>query len=67
MITDSAIRTALINEYDYLCHDNFDPDNDLTVEQYTEYVNTLSRQDLIDSCSVDDEYTLEEYVANYTY
>ena len=67
MITDSQIRAALINEYDFLCHEDFDPDNDMTVEQFTEFVNTLNREQLIDECSLDGEYTLEEYVSNHTY
>ena len=67
MITDSAIRTALINEYDFLCHEDFDPDNDMTVAEYTDYVDTLNREQLIDECSIDGEYTLEEYVSDHTY
>ena len=67
MITDSDIRLALINEYDFLCQEDFDPDNDMTVEQFTEFVNTLNREQLIDECSLDGEYTLEEYVSNHTY
>ena len=45
---------ALVAEWEYLCHDDFDPENDQTTEEY--------REDLIDSSCTEENYTLEELV-----
>jgi hypothetical protein len=56
---------ALYREYDYLCHDDFDPDLDATPEEYLEMIKTLSYEDLVLETSTDEEYTLEDFLSTY--
>ncbi len=56
--------SALSHEYDFLCHDSYDPD-DMTSEQYLEYLHTLSNDELITESSTDDTYTLDEYITHW--
>jgi len=56
---------ALYNEYVYLCHDDFDPDEDPTPEEYLEMIKTLSYDELISETSTDEEYTLQEFMETW--
>jgi hypothetical protein len=38
---------ALTKDYADVIADDFDPDNDLTVEQYREWLNTLADEELV--------------------
>ena len=40
--TKDQLIEALHNEYVFLCHDDFDPDEDPTPEEYLEMIKTLS-------------------------
>jgi hypothetical protein len=62
--TDQLIE-ALYNEYSFLCHDDFDPDEDPTPEEYLEMIKTLSYDELISETSTDENFTLEEYMKTY--
>ena len=54
--------SALSHEYDFLCHDGYDPD-DMTSEQYLEYLHTLSNDELIaETCSDDD---IDDYITHW--
>ena len=65
MATREQLIEALCREYEYLCHDDFDPDEDLTPEQYLEMVETLSYDELVSETGTDKEFTLEDYLATY--
>ena len=65
MVTREQLIEALYQEYEYLCHDDFDPDEDLTPEQYLEMVETLSYDELVSETGTDEEYTLEDYLLTY--
>ena len=65
MITDDSIRTALINEYEFLCHEDFNPDEDMTVAEYTAHVATLNRDELIRDACIDEFFSLEEFIESY--
>ena len=56
---------AVYKEYEYLCHDDFDPDVDMTNEEHLEYLNKLSIEDLIIETDTNDEYTLDDYMAEW--
>lgn len=56
---------ALYNEYAFLCHDDFDPDEDPTPEEYLEMIKTLSYEELISETSTDEEYSLENYIETW--
>ena len=60
--TTEQLIEALHNEYVFLCHDDFDPDEDPTPEEYLEMIKTLSYDELILETSTGDEVTLEEYM-----
>lgn len=56
---------ALVAEYEYLCHDDFDPDVDVTPEEYLEMLKEMSYDELIEEASLDEEYTLEDYLGTW--
>jgi len=57
---------ALVAEYEYLCHDDFDPDKDATPEEYLEMVKEMSYDELIEEANLDEDFTLEEYLNTWT-
>ena len=66
MITDSDIRIALLNEYEFLCHE-CEEDDDMTIDEYKSYLTTLNREQLIAETTTDEMFTLEEFVVSYSY
>jgi hypothetical protein len=52
--TREQLIDALVKEYEYLCHDDYDPDEDITPEEYLEMINTLSYEELVSETSADD-------------
>ena len=61
--TDNQIRKALCKEYEDLCHDDFNPEEDMTQREYEDYVLDLNTEQLIEECSVDDKYyTLKDFM-----
>ena len=63
--TRDQLITALQHEYEYLIHDSFDPDNDMSLDDHLEYLNSLSLEQLIDDTDCDETYTLDEYMYNH--
>ena len=57
---------ALSHEYDYLCHDDFDPDNDMSSSEYRDYLDSLSYDQLVADTDTDDGYTLDEFITNHS-
>ena len=51
---------ALYREYEFLCHDDFDPDVDATPAEYLDMLNTLSDDELVAEASDDD---IEEFLS----
>ena len=61
--TDNQLREALANEWEYLCHDDFNPDEDMTQKEYEEYLLKQDRASLIEETCTDAEYfTLDEFM-----
>ena len=56
---------ALYNEYVFLCHDDFDPDEDQTPEEYLEDLKKMSYDELIEEACVDEHFTLDEYMETW--
>lgn len=56
---------ACHKEYEYLCHDDFDPDEDMTMDEHLQYLNKLSVEELINETDTDEEYTLNDYMAKW--
>ena len=65
MLNRSHLISALYHEYQFLCHDDFDPDVDSTPDEYLAMLQRLSDDELIDESSTDDTYTLDEYMRNW--
>ena len=64
--TRDQLITALSAEYDYLCHDDFDPDVDMSPDEHLAYLNSLSVEQLIDDTGTDDEFTLDDFMHRYS-
>ena len=62
--TRADLINALCAEWDYLCHDDFDPENDPTTEEYREDLQEYTLEQVIEETSTDDCYTLNEYMEN---
>lgn len=56
---------ALYTEYVWLCHDDFDPDEDTTPEDYLVMLKEMSYDLLIAETCTDDIYTIEEYMSTW--
>ena len=60
--TKDQLIEALYNEYTFLCHDDFDPDEDATPEEYLEMLKEMYYDELIEEAGVDDDFNLDEYM-----
>ena len=56
---------ALCAEYDYLCHDDFNPDTDPTLDEYFELMEKMSFDELVEETCTDEHYTLEEFMERW--
>ena len=63
--TKEQLVDALVAEWEYLCHDDPDPD-DLTSEEYRKVAEELTIEELIEETDTDDEgLTLNQYMEIY--
>ena len=62
MLNRSHLISALYHEYQFLCHDDFDPDVDATPDEYLAMLQQLSDDELIDESSTDTELTLDDFI-----
>jgi hypothetical protein len=63
--TKAQLIDALVAEWDYLCHDDYDPD-DLSPEEYRKEMQELTIEQLIEETDTDSEgLTLDEYMETY--
>ena len=63
--TRADLINALCAEYDYLCHDDFNPETDPTLDEYCEMLEKMSMKELIEETSTDEDYTLDEYMERW--
>ena len=61
--TKEQLIEALVYEWDYLCHDDYDPDDD-TPEEYRLKLELLTTEELVEETSTGEGYTLEEFMEN---
>jgi hypothetical protein len=54
----------LVHEWDYLCHDDYDPE-DPTPEEYRKEMEELTIEQLIEETSTDEIYTLDDFMENH--
>ena len=60
----AQLINALVAEWEYLCHDDYDPE-DQTPEEYREDLIEMSLEELVEETSTGEGYTLEEYMENW--
>ena len=60
--TKEQLIEALYNEYVFLCHDDFDPDEDATPEEYLEGLKGMTYDELIEETGTDDSFHITEFM-----
>ena len=59
--TKAQLIDALVAEWEYLCHDDYDPE-DQTPEEYRKDLIEMTLDELVEETSTDEYYTFEEYM-----
>ena len=62
--TKAQLIDALVAEWEYLCHDDYDPE-DQTPEEYREELQEYTLEQLIEETSTGEGYTLDEWMENW--
>jgi hypothetical protein len=62
--TKEQLIDALVHEWDYLCHDDYDPE-DQTPEEYRKDLEDYTYQELIEETSTDEIYTLDDFMETH--
>lgn len=62
--TRADIINALCAEWEYLCHDDPDPD-DMSPEEYRADLEKLTLEELVEETSTGEGYTLDEWMENW--
>ena len=62
--TKAQLIDALVAEWEYLCHDDYDPE-DPTPEEYRKEMEELTIEQLIEETSTDEIYTLDDFMENH--
>ena len=62
--TRADIINALVAEWEYLCHDDYDPE-DQTPEEYRKDLIEMTMDELIEETSTGEGYTLDEWMENW--
>jgi len=63
--TKEQLVDALVHEGEYLCHDDYDPE-DRTPEEYRKDMEELTIEQLIEETSTGEGYTLDEFMENHS-
>ena len=62
--TKAQLIDALVAEWEYLCHDDYDPE-DQTPEEYREDLIEMTIEQLVEETSTGEGYTLDEYMEHH--
>lgn len=60
--TNQQLIDALVAEWEFLIHDDFDPALDPTPEEYREIISDLTYDELVEETQTDDTFTLDEFM-----
>ena len=64
--TKAQLIDALCAEWDYLCHEDFDPEEDQTTEEYREDLIEMTIEELVEETDTDPEiYSLKQYMEHW--
>ena len=66
MPSKEQLIDALYNEYVWLCHDDFNPDEDATPEEYLEMLKEMTFDELVKETDTDENYPLDEFMTNWS-
>ena len=64
--TRAQLIDALSYEYTLICHDDFDPDVDMSSSDHRSNLDSLSYDELVSEACTDGIYTLDEFIANHS-
>ncbi|AMO43063.1 hypothetical protein R1080702_054 [Cyanophage S-RIM32] len=64
--TNEELITALVKEYEWLCHDDFDPDVDPSPEEYLDAIKDLPYDELVEETQTDELFTLDDFMRAYS-
>ena len=68
-INRSHLIDALVHEYEFLCHDDFNADTDFTPAEYRDYLNSEPDSTIIDevyvSCFDDQQQAIDEFITTW--
>ena len=62
MLNRSHLISALYHEYEFLCHDDFDPDVDATPAEYLDMLHKLTDDELLAESSTDSDVSLDDFI-----
>ena len=62
ILTKEQLIEALFNEYVFLCHDDYDPDVDISPEDYLTMLKDMNYDQLVEETDTDENFTLMEYM-----
>ena len=65
-VSKEQLIDALYNEYLFLCHDDFDPDEDPTPEEYLEMLKEMSYDELIEETGTDEIFSIDEFMSAWS-
>ena len=65
MLNRSHLISALYHEYQWLCHDDFNPDTDATPDEYLAMLQRMSDDELVVESSTDEHFTLDDYISTW--
>jgi hypothetical protein len=63
--TRGQLIDALVAEWEYLCHDDFDPEVDDSPEEYRLKLELYCITELVEEACIDEGFTLDEYMRTW--
>jgi len=65
MYSREQLIDALVAEWEFLIHDDFDPALDPTPEEYREIISDLTYDELVEETQTDDTFPLKHFMDAY--
>ena len=65
MLNRSHLISALYHEYQFLCHDDFDPDTDATPDEYLASLQLMSDDELRHESLTDSDAALDDFITTW--
>ena len=61
-VSKEQLIDALYHEYVFLCHDDYDPDVDISPEVYLTMLKDMTYDELVEETCTDETYHLSEFM-----